>query len=156
MTPKDGWNRQKLEDSDVRTLQFLSAQFEIWNPKGLLFVGTFEKFVRSVQIFSASLKTKSEPPCSKIRGWGTVDKTRNVPTEGIYGLRGIWFAGIQIGIEARLQMTTICNHAQHNKKKLSWTRENNNKILTLKLPLQACFHLSCTRSCSKSHYHRRL
>ena len=46
----------------TRTLKFLSAPFENWNPKGSFFVGTFEKFGRRHQILSASLKEKSEHP----------------------------------------------------------------------------------------------
>jgi len=36
--------------------------FEKLNPKGPLFVCSFEKIVRRFQILSASLKKKSEPP----------------------------------------------------------------------------------------------
>ena len=43
----------------IRTLKFVSASFEKRNPKGSLFVGTFEKVVRSVQILSAFLKKKN-------------------------------------------------------------------------------------------------
>ena len=40
----------------IRTLKFLSALFKKWNLKGSFFLNIFDKFVRSVQIFLASLK----------------------------------------------------------------------------------------------------
>ena len=48
-----------LNMAGIRTLKFVSASFEKRNPKGSLFVGTFEKVVRSVQILSAFLKKKN-------------------------------------------------------------------------------------------------
>ena len=55
----------------IRTLNLLLVPLEKWNPKGLFFVGTFEKKIQRVQILSASLKKKSEPSLAKTRHpWG--------------------------------------------------------------------------------------
>lgn len=46
----------------IRTLKFLSAPVEKWNPKGSLFVGNFEKICLKGQNFVGFFEQKNQTP----------------------------------------------------------------------------------------------